>query len=353
MLRKEAEILCGSGALEHFVKLWDLNVSKMKMLKSYDGSANILYKCAGREVFYLRISFRPDRNAEMIGSEVDFVNFLIKGGVKAARPVKSSSGNYFETYEADGKVLTAVLWTEAKGFQMDKKGFSMPEGATHKHFFTKIGELVGKMHSLSSVYSPPRPVKRFDWLKRHKGSLAWLLPEGKEVLISKITDVIEEISAIKKTNGNFGLCHNDLGIINFTLDYSNPDCDITIFDFDDCGFNYFMYELAGSWEMCSGWTFHLNSAEKRREAMERIYGSILEGYHKFHSPGDAELKMLPLFLKACHIENIIEPYREIYKAGKPLKPNREMKYHEYCLLNDIEYMGLFESIFDPEIPFSM
>jgi len=56
---------------------------------------------------------------------------------------------------------------------------------------------------------------------------------------------------------------------------------------------------------------------------------------------------LPLFLKAVQIENILENYRELYKAGKDLSEgNEDIRYHSYCMGNDLEFLGFFDKVFE-------
>lgn len=64
---------------------------------------------------------------------------------------------------------------------------------------------------------------------------------------------IWQIRSLTPTPDNFGLFHNDYSPGNFVIDYSNSDCWITLFDFDACGRNYFMYDLACFGEFNTGW----------------------------------------------------------------------------------------------------
>jgi len=348
MNRKNALQICNSKAMSHFAAIYDLPVEKMQRLKGYFGAANIIYRCQkNSEIFYLRISFRPDRNPEMIASEVEFINYLAENGLRVARPVKSLNGNLTELFSTTKTVFTAVLFTEAKGEFLYKNGFALPNGVNLKQYMTNQGEMLGEMHHLSSKYKPVNPVVRFNWLDRHKSSLDWLLPAGQKVVKDKISQVISEIRQIKPDNNNFGLTHNDIHVMNFTIDYSNSNCDLTLFDFDDCGNNYFMYELASFWEGNTGWIAYETNADKRSEFMQKTYNNMLDGYHKYHSLGKSELEQLPLFLKAAHIENILENYRELYKTGKDLSEgNEEIRYHNYCMENDLEFLGMFDKVFE-------
>ena len=52
--------------------------------------------------------------------------------------------------------------------------------------------------------------------------------------------MIENVRKIEKTQSNFGLIHNDFTFYNYFVD----DNRIRIFDFGDCGYGYFMYDIA-------------------------------------------------------------------------------------------------------------
>jgi len=355
MNRKNALQICNHKAMNHFAVIYDLPLENMQRLKGYFGAANIIYRCQkNNEIFYLRISFRPDRNPEMIASEVEFINYLAENGLRVALPVKSQNGNLMELFSTTKTVFTAVLFTEAKGEFLYKNGFELPKGVTLKQYMINQGEMLGKMHQLSSNYQPAKQIVRFDCLERHKSSLDWLLQPGQEIVKYKINQVISEIRQIKQNKNNFGLTHNDIHDMNFTLDYSNSNCDLTLFDFDDCGFNYFMNELACFWEKNTGWIAYETNADKRREFMQKTYNNILDGYHKYHSLGKSELEQLPLFLKAAQIENILENYRELHKTGKDLSEgNEEIRYHSYCMENDLEFLGFFDKVFEKNQDFCL
>ena len=64
-----------------------------------------------------------------------------------------------------------------------------------------------------------------------------------------------------KIADSYGLIHNDFNDGNFTVDYDNGD--ITVFDFDDCCYFWFMYDLACAWEGGIGRVMFRPLAERR------------------------------------------------------------------------------------------
>jgi len=353
MYPKLVKQIAQSDAIRYFSDVFDLDFSKLKQNPLYDGAANLVYCHKGKANQYLRISYRNDRSEAMICSELDFVNYLAENGLSCARPLLSSQGRFCEILEFEGITLKGALFTEAAGKFLYQMQFRMPQGLTLNKFWFRCGELLGRLHALSTAYAKQNEVVRFNWLNRHEESLSWILPEPLARHQSILQNAIAEIRKIDPADGSFGLCHNDFNIGNFKLDYSNSDGVINIFDFDDSGYNYFMYDLACFWELSTGWAMNMVARNEYKEFMHKSFSTMLEGYHKYHEPGIDATGLLPLFLKAVHIENILEPLRELHYAEKPPRLNKEMKYHFHCLEHDIDYMGLFDDIFSAERPYSM
>lgn len=55
-------------------------------------------------------------------------------------------------------------------------------------------------------------------------------------------DQLDGLHALPKDADSYGLIHNDFNDGNFTVDYDNDN--ITAFDFDDCCYFWFMYDIA-------------------------------------------------------------------------------------------------------------
>ncbi len=342
-----------SEAITYFCSVYNLDTFKLKAVPRHKGAANLVFHHRGSSNCYLRITFREDRNPEMIASELDFVNYLKSNGFPCAYPILSKNGNLFEEFPLEEKTLISTLFSEAKGKFLHQCDYRMPEGVTLSKFWQKNGELLGKLHALSSSYSSVKKSNRFNWLERHDQSLSNILPEKSDRLISLIKESIDKIRSVQTTNLNYGLTHNDIGIINYKIDYSNSDCNITLFDFDDCGYNYYMYDLACFWEYNTGWAMNIVPKDQWKQFMSQCYQTMIDEYHLHHQQGIDEIACLPLFLRAVHIENILESFHDMIKSGKKPKLNKKIKYHIYCLEHELDYLGFFDDIFNKETPFCL
>lgn len=341
-----------SDTIHHFSSVFGLSISQLKQVELHDGAANLVYYISGPHPSYLRISYRKDRSFEMINSELNFLNYLAEHAYPCPKPIRSLNKNLCEQYQVDGHLLTASLFSEIKGKQIYEMQFQMPKGVSLSQFWQECGKVLGRLHSLSQSYCKVHDVTRFNWLQRHTDSLSFLFPEN-EKYQTLLHQVITDIGKTPQNSQTYGLCHNDFNVCNFLIDYESLDFEMTLIDFDDSGFNYYMYDLACFWEMCTGWAINIEPAHKWKEFMHRCFSVMLEEYHKHFQPGFDAIVQLPDFLKAVHLENILEPMRELHYADKVLKPDNEILYHLYCLENNIEFLGLFDQVFDPNHPFSL
>lgn len=324
----------------------------MKPVNLHDGAANLYYYVSGSSPAYLRISYRMDRPLEMIKSELNFLNYLADHQYNSPKPIRSINGNLCETYQISKHTLIGTLFEEIKGLHLYEKDFMLPQGVSLTQFWQHCGKTLGRLHSLSHQFQLNQTVHRFTWLDRHEQSLSLLFPENPKS-IDLLQNVIKEIRSIPQSPKAYGLCHNDFNVCNFLIDYESKDFEIKMIDFDDSGFNYYLYDLVCFWEMCTGWAINIEPAHKWQEFMHRCFSTMLEEYHKHFNPDFDAIKYLPVFLKAVHLENILEPMRELYYSDQALIPDKEILYHLHCLENNIEYLGLFDQVFNPEHPFSL
>lgn len=341
-----------SDAVSHFCELFELNPAALHQRKLYDGAANLLYHARGKAPAFLRISYRKDRNPAMIESELHYMSYLAEHGFSCPIALSSSKGNLLEVYRMDEHELCASLLSELKGKHMYEMSFRLPHGMALDDFWRHCGKTLGTMHELSRRYLAAYKVTRFTWLDRHQQSLAWLFLEHPEYR-QLINAVVEDIRQIPQSSGSYGICHNDFNVGNFLLDYDCGSEGLKTLDFDDCGFNYYMYDLACFWEMCTGWAINLADRPDWPSFMHRCFSTMLEEYHHHFCPDFDPQQLLPRFLKAAHIENILEPLRELHYSDKALIPDKEIMYHLYCLQHELDYMGLYSEIFNPNKPFTL
>lgn len=349
MNRHDVIDLCETDVLPRAATLFGTSTGCLSKFGDSEGCANLVYQYErGGQSRILRISYRPDRTVEHIHAELHFVSYLAEGGVRVSRPLPSENGNLVEVIHAGGISFIAVSFVKGRGMRVPDNGYRYREGVPIQEYFQNWGQVLGQMHHLAKSYRPlSESVKRPEW---HVWDCFTGFPAGERLPImqEKYEQLIAELRALPVGADSYGLIHFDFNDGNFTVDYDNGD--ITVFDFDDCCYFWFMYELACAWEGGIGRVMFRPLAE-RRAFMDRYMEQVMEGYTRQNRLSNEWLDRLPLFLRLIQMQELMhyaqyldEPDREI-QAG--------LRYKIRCIEDDIPYLGFFDPVFSPENPFEL
>lgn len=239
-------------------------------------SANHVYSFeAAGETFYLRLVSSEHRTRVQVEAELDFILYLRRGGVGAAAPAPSSAGRLVEELPHGDASLFACVFEEAKGerFRYD------PARPDAEHFRLR-GRTLGRLHALSKAYAPAAGARRFAWdedgLLRDVDAF---LPGSEEVVRREYEALRGRLQRRPRTRETFGLIHGDFGETN----YRHAGGRLNLFDFDDCCYHWFAYDLA----VCV-------YPHGRRPEAPRLLDRLLEGYSE-EAPSGVGLADLTTF----------------------------------------------------------
>lgn len=352
MQRDEIIQICDTQVLEVATTRFGTHKDALKKFPEYEGAANLVYEYEiDQKPLILRISFTPERTLEQIQAELQFVNYLSENGVNVSKPVPSQNGNFVETIPAAGIPFHIVTFVKGKGMRVPDNGYRYRTDAPIEEYFRNWGRVLGQMHALTKNYHPESNViKRPEWFDLHKSRLATAnqLPDRLHRAQTQIQFLLDELKSLPRDKGSFGLIHGDFNDGNFTVDYANGD--ITIFDFDDSCYFWFMYEIASAWEGGIGRTMFRGLAE-RKSFMEHYMEQVMEGYNHENLLSDEWLERLPLFIKLIQVEEFLHYAQYLDEPNDELQG--ELNYKIKCIENGIPYMGYFDDIYSPERPFSL
>jgi Ser/Thr protein kinase RdoA (MazF antagonist) len=241
-------------------------------LKSWRGDENSLEPAADADsanyVFsfiesdrrrYLRLTPGGERTKNQIEAELDFIAFLHRGGVAAAQPVSSVAGRLIEEIDVAGNLLFACVFEEAEGerFRYDSAKFN-------KEHFRLRGRTLGQIHALSKIYAPRGDFRRFAWNEDKLLIEANKFLPGAEKIVWREFEILRQwLQDYPKSPDSFGLIHGDFGETNYLFQNRR----LNVFDFDDCCYHWFLYDLAVT-IYPHGW---------RKEGLQ-LLDWILEGY---------------------------------------------------------------------------
>jgi Ser/Thr protein kinase RdoA (MazF antagonist) len=189
------------------------------------------------------------------------------------------------------------------------EGRRIVRGLRPVHFHA-LGQLIARLHAHSACWQPPAGFTRrhWDWEGLFGDSAgldlaaseAWaLIPPRYRVPFEAVADQARQVmDVLCKQPAAFGLIHADLSLgresnVLFHKGQARP------IDFDDCGFGYWVYDLAvplAHWRTAPQWTAYCQA--------------LLDGYASVHALPHAQLvhaqlAYLDLFMAARHVSEIL------------------------------------------------
>ena len=321
-------------------KLYALDDFELQQVSGHEGGRNLVYICSiNREKRYvLRISALDDRTEEDYLAETEFVHYLAQKGAPVADVIPSVRGKLVECMEQDGTTVFVALFEYAKGMLLSDNGYRYRQGAPLEEYFYNTGKALGVIHRLSKQYRPVHRRRAFSD-KYTAEYIDCLIPDSYADLKRAICRRLEEYRTLPKDPENYGLVHFDFSDGNYHVDLETGD--ITAFDFDNCIYCWYMFDLAHLWTHGVGWYRHIHSAKQRMACMDQYFEKILEGYRSETDVAEIMLEKLPLFIDMTIIEFVIDEFECCAREGA--EPDLEdIGNAVYCLVNNIPYGGFGE-----------
>ena len=222
------------GVLTAAMDRYGIGAGRIKLL---DGFESYMYEFSREDGdFILRIGHSLRRSENLIQGEVDWINYLARGGASVARAVFSERERLVEPIE-DGKGghFLATAFTRARGKPPWEAGWNPT-------LFQTYGRLLGRIHALSKTYVPADPAwRRPEWDDPLMLEVERFVPSGQTGVVERYREVLDHIGQLPRDGGSYGLIHQDAHGGNFLVDGSG---NITLFDFDDCVYGWYIYDIA-------------------------------------------------------------------------------------------------------------
>lgn len=320
--------------LDDVSKLFGIPNGDIEALSGHEGGRNRVYRCSKG---IIRISELDDRTFEDYLAETEFVHYLALNGASVADVQSSVNGSFVEQIEGNGRKLYVSLFQYAKGMLLAENGYRYRENAPLSEYFYNTGKALGKIHQLSKSYAPVHKRKGY-FEKYNMDDIDKLIYDSYPGLKCAISDRLDAFHKLSQDREVYGLVHFDFSDGNYHVDMETGD--ITVFDFDNCMYCWYMFDLANLWTHGWGWCMSEADIERRKEIMKDYFDTILKGYRSETDISEELLSRLPLFIDMVLIENIVDEF-ECCK-----RENEEIEYEDIedaaqCLINGIPYAGFF------------
>jgi Ser/Thr protein kinase RdoA (MazF antagonist) len=271
-----------------------------------DSFESIVYEFECEEKgFILRIGHSFRKSEALIQGEVDWINHLARGGVAVARAIPSENGKLVEAIDdAQGGQFLVTAFIKAKGQQPWVAGWTSTR-------YENYGRLLGKMHALAVDYQPIPAWRRPEWIDVSLNFIELYLPKTEVIARQTYEALLEHIHALPKDKTSYGLIHQDAHQNNFFMD---ADGTLTLFDFDDCAYSWFINDIAIVLFYISMDAEELgfkDSASFTHEFMTHF----LRGYRQAYTLSPVWLKEIPSFLKLRELELYAVVHRDFQIDG--------------------------------------
>ncbi len=311
--------------LQEAMRRYGIEREQIHLLDGFESFMYEFERGAGSYILRLGHSFR--RTVPLIQGEVDWLNYLARGGASVARAILSERGNLVELIDdGRGENFLATAFVKAKG--------KAPSQATMTPtVFETYGQLIGMMHALTKEYEPPDPAwRRLAWDDPEMLEVERHLPASEAVARERFRELMKHLNALPKDKETYGLIHQDAHGGNFFLDEAGQ---ITLFDFDDCAYSWFMNDIAIV-------LFYAVMGEPDERTCTRAFmRHFLRGYARENQLAPFGLKEIPYFLKlreidlyaAIHrsfdVNNLDDPWAERFMRGRKERIENEVPYVDF------------------------
>lgn len=331
-------------------ELFHLEGYNIQLIPPHEGGRNVVYTCEqeGRESLILRVSFLPDRERQDYIAELEYVRYLFEHGASVSNVVNSKKGHLLEEITYDEHTFFICMFVKAKGKLLVENHYQYREGVPLTEYYYNSGKILGKMHQLSKGYTPVH--RRHHLIDNYNGEfIDNLVPESFSLLKEKMVELLNTLQGLDTNQETFGMIHFDYNDGNYSIDFDTGQ--ITVYDFDNSCFGWYMVDLADLWTHGVGWVQFEPDADKRRQFMDDYFQIALAGYTSETQIEDSMLEKLPLFIQVTLLENILGQFEEMQRAGEEPEANEELLYLIKCLEEDIPYKGFFHEMYSTEAPF--
>lgn len=278
-------------------------------LRELDGFESFIYEFdRDAEQYILRVGHSLRRSIPLIQGEVDWINYLADGGTSVSKAITSENNLLVECIpDGEGEYFLATAFYKAPGK-------SLPHSEWTPQLFETYGRLLGRMHALSKHYQPSNEdCERPHWDDPIMLFVEELLPPADGKVLERFHELMAHLNQLPRDHANYGLIHQDAHGGNFFVDDQGR---ITLFDFDDCAYSWYMNDIAIVLFYAAMWK------EDPAAFTKTFMTHFLQGYRQENTLDPVWLAEIPHFMKLREIDL----YAVIQRDFDPIDPSDPWVY---------------------------
>ncbi|WP_240479721.1 phosphotransferase enzyme family protein [Paenibacillus wynnii] len=254
--------------------MYGLEGYEFNPVKEHKRGRNVVYTCVkeGIDAKILRIAFLNDRSREDFLGELEYVRYLFDHGGSVSNVVSSQKGNLLEEITHNNHTFFVCLFEKARGKMLVENHYRYREGVPLSEYYYNCGKVLGKLHQLSKGYAPVHP--RYSFFDKYNAEyIDKLIPSSLSLLKEKLLGLLKTLGGLGRNHESFGMIHFDYNDGNYSIDFDTGQ--ITVYDFDNSCYGWYMFDLASIWGNGMGWIQSEPDADKRKKFMEDYFEGVL------------------------------------------------------------------------------
>ncbi len=229
----------------------------------------------------LRITHISHRNMGQILGELEFVNYLARAGASVCRSIAFEDGCAAKQFDE----FIVCQFRKANGAVTDESDWE-------PGLFKKWGTCIGEFHRAAKTFvNPNHP--RIDWRADENLNFRARIPDDQTRVVQQADACLTELARLETNEDSYGIIHGDAHAGNFFLDNGK----LTFFDFDDCGYQWFAFDVATIVFGAVLQPWMGDGQSERDDRAKTFLQYFYEGYDRIVPVNSFMLHNMPLFLK--------------------------------------------------------
>lgn len=287
-MERGVELQFSQEVLHEAARRFGLSTDSLKLLGDFE---NYVYEGqAGGVSCVLRLTHSSHRSTNMVLGELEWINFLAENGVSVAKALPSTVGKLAEEIPVGEHYFVASMFEKATGRLLDRTNPAEPT----PEVITEWGRTIGRMHRATKHFEPSQErLRRPHWFEDDLMCFEKYLPKEEQHIIDIGRSLLEYAKGLPKSRADYGLIHTDVHPGNFFVDNGK----ITVFDFDDCSYQWFASDIAIALYYTI-WRKFSDQQQSERDAYAKAFlEHFMIGYNEENTLDDCWLTELPFFLR--------------------------------------------------------
>ncbi len=264
------------------------------------GTIRDTYRVTARDAPYILSIYRHGQRAiNEILAELDLLDHLAADGILAPTAVPQRNGERIFGLSAPEGIRYGVLFTYIPGRHLSRQPDLEPA--------RRYGRAIARLHVRADELPTPLYRPRIDFesiVERSIDAFASVVTHRPDVVayMHEVAEIVRPlISPLPTDMPGYGLVHGDVIPSNAQV---TPQGEVALLDFDFCGYCWRAYDIATYLGEVKYWDASAAAAD-----------AFLDGYGAVRPLQEWELRALPAFAAARHIQSLGTPAMNVNEWG--------------------------------------